>query len=335
MNEFLYIIAIAGLMIIAGFFNGVETGFYLMNAARVRLMSLRGSVHARSLSRMLDKPGYLLATLLVGVNIAVFLSANLATTLVNGWFPNMEPFEKVLITTIMLDPLILVFAEMLPKNLYRRRANTLMAASSRPLLLSYFIFLPVSFILSGFGRVVSLALGRGQPMREDFWTLRNIEHHLTEAVEHGALSPRQNIIAGNILGLGRVKVFSVMTPLKSAALVSSDVFFKDCFALAAKRRYSRYPVYSGSQSNVVGTVNIFSPLFETGKSREEIAAMPIKDYVKKHVAVPENMEVDKALALLRENQTPMGIVKSAKGDAVGLVTTKDLVEEVTGELPVW
>jgi putative hemolysin len=335
MTEYYSLAAIIGLMLLSAFFSGVETGYYLMNAARVRLLSLRGDSLARMLSRMLDRPRLLIVSLLVGNNIANFAITTLATAAVSAVFAGTGTFEKVLITILLVNPLVLVFCEMLPKNLYRRRANSLMAASIRPLTFFYYLFLPISVIIAAFEEVFSFILGRRRGPKDDFWNLRNIEQHLTEAVEHGAISPRQNILAGNVLGLSEVRAYSVMTPLKTAALVNENATFGDCFNLAAKRRYSRYPVYSGKHANVIGFVNIFSPLFEAGKTREEIASMPIRDFIKKRVEIPENASADRALSILRANQAPMGIVANAKGESIGLVTTKDLVEEVVGELPVW
>jgi len=193
----------------------------------------------------------------------------------------------------------------------------------------------VTIVLAGISRAVGFLAGRRPAGREKFWTLRSIQQNLTEGAAHGAISTRQNFIATNILGLGHVKVRSVMTPLSKTVLVSEDAVFADCFKTAESVRFSRYPVYKGGKTEIVGVVNIFDPLFTDVSGDSSMTDEPVKPHVKPHITVRDDAGVDEALAALRKAQSPMGIVTDASGRAVGIVTMKDIVEEIIGEVPVW
>jgi CBS domain containing-hemolysin-like protein len=53
------------------------------------------------------------------------------------------------------------------------------------------------------------------------------------------------------------------------------------------------------------------------------------------VVVSPEVPVGQAMLQLRKARAAMAIVRSEKGRALGIITIKDLVEEIVGELAAW
>ena len=69
-------------------------------------------------------------------------------------------------------------------------------------------------------------------------------------------------------------------------------------------------------------------------SAEDAQAAPLT-HLREPVRLSPHLPIDAALRQLRRARQPMGIVVNPRGDAIGLVTVKDLVEEIVGELKTW
>lgn len=335
MNDILFLTAAAGLIVMSGYFSGSETGIYVMNVIKARLCRERGLRTARTLCGLIERPSLLLSTILIGTNLSNYWATALATLALKGMLVIEHNFLLALVTTLIMEPPILIFGEMLPKNLYRRRADTLMNQSARSLRFFWVLFLPVSVILSLISGFAGFLLGRRRTPREEFWTARNIQQNLTEIAEHGTISPTQNLIAKNVLELRHTTVRSVTTPLARVFMVRDDYTFGRCFRLARKSRYSRYPVYRGKRSNIIGVVNLFDPLFTVTRKPEEMRDIKVSAHVKPLVELADTMPVHEAIAMMRSEQSPLALVRDSKNRALGVVTLKDLVEEIVGKLPAW
>ena len=96
----------------------------------------------------------------------------------------------------------------------------------------------------------------------------------------------------------------------------------------AEKGFSRYPVYDGEKNKIVGILNIYD-CYNVEKGRIDLSGM-----VRSAGFFETDTHVTEALRRLRETRQPIGIVMS-EGAAVGIVTVKDCVEEIVGELYEW
>ena len=153
-----------------------------------------------------------------------------------------------------------------------------------------------------------------------------MKYLLMESTEEGVLTPYQNVIAENILSLRDLRVRSVMIPLSRVAAVEEEAGKERVLELVRRYNFSRFPVYREQKWRVVGVINVLDALGEEFSVRGSVRDAPVLS--------PWDT-VASALHELRVAKQPMGIVSDGTGRAVGLVTMKDLVEEIVGELAEW
>ena len=310
----------------SGYYSGIEMGIYCLNRVRLRHRIDRGWRSAKIIDRHLQNPRALLCTILIGNNIANFIAAALFAGILEK---RTSLLHAELFTTIILAPILLVFAEVTPKNLFRKKSDTLLYSIAPTLDISHKLFYPLVILLTWISKIPFIFFGN--PRKDDYTFLnpRRLMYFFSEGTEDGSLSGYQNLMTRNILKLGGVPVKRVMIPLKDIVSVPYDVDTLKLADLIRNKPFSRLPVYHGRKNDIAGIIN----LLEFLSSHEE--GNDIKRFVNAATYLNESLPVDDALFTLQKARQRMGIVIDKNKKTVGIVTIKDLVEEIVGELTVW
>jgi putative hemolysin len=317
---------IAACIALAGFHAGSEMGLYCLNRLRLRLGVQRGRPAARALQRLLARPTLAISTMLVGTNLGYYLATVLATEQIRqaGW-----PGHAELYSGLIMPPVLLIFAEVVPKSLFQHHADRLMGGAVWPLRLSEVLFYPLSALLRLISAVPRRLLRAPSAGRRAPLTAETFRFYLGAGAAEGVLSSFQRTMAENILRLKSLRVEAVMTPLGEAVMVPEDASGQALLEALRPHRYSRIPVHAASRQQVVGVVNILDVAMAEG----EVPAAG--ELAREAVSLPRWASVADALARLRRSRTQFAVVTDAAGGAVGIVTVKDLVEEIVGELEAW
>lgn len=321
---------------LAGLFAGSETGLYQLSRLRLRLGVERKRLLFVILGRCLhDSPGLLLS-LLIGTNLAHYLATSVVTSSFLGKVGAEHEHTAELFATLLTVPVLFVFSELIPKNLFFYRADALMPYLS-PLL--YAVHKPLSWcgiipllklISSVFTRLAGLPASSKTVITS---TQRHkIQAILQDTHEEGVLSPVQSDIVNRLVTISHVYVRSVMTPLPNVetAPVKSDR--AALLSKLAKCPYTRLPVTEESSGNIIGYVNIYESLGSPDEFTD------LRGFLKPIRRLDADTTVTDAMHIMqKERQRILLVVKGGHGRErpVGIVTMKDLVEELLGELAEW
>lgn len=315
-------ILLAGGLSLSFLYSGVETGAYVLNKVRLDLRAESGSRSARRLANALADPSGLLAVVLAGNNLSNYLASAGMVLLLS------ERTHAQWLAMAILTPLTLIFCEMLPKNLFQRHAETLVYPLSWLLVASRRLFnaiglLPLMRLVIGLG--LRLAHRVMPPSQTPLAATGRLAAILAEVQASGAITHAQSLMAERVVNLGSVRLRSVMVPLERAVLVSQAVDLQELRELLYKHNFARYGVYSQRPENIVGVLNVYEPLLDqTGSSPAAFMTAPI--------FLPQELPVSEALVELQQSHQFMGFVVDNQGRSIGLVTVKDLVEEIVGEM---
>jgi len=315
------LVALHGLALVA-LTSGFETGAYALNHARLRLGVAEGDRRARLLSRLVaDLPAFL-AVLVVG-RAAAHALVSFAVTL---FLERIVPERAELFGALAVAPLVFVLGELGPKELFRRHADGLMAATAPVLALGEAIFVP-AVRLTGAMRRALAALGLREKVRDER-ALAAEELRLTiqASAEEGVLTAFQAALVRNILSLRHRLVTQAMVPIARVHALEAKTPVAEAREAATRAGCSRLVVYSGKLEEATGAVGLYE-LFLDGSSAETVE--PLAHPVPRIAA---SDRVEDALLRLRLAREKLAIVQGPDGKAVGIVTLKDLCEEITGEL---
>lgn len=316
-------------LLLSGASSGSETGVYCLDRVRLRVATEKRWPAALRLERLMRRPEDLVITALLGTNIADYLAtAFMAALLLHV---SVSPGWTDIYATAIVTPLILVFGGIIPKDWFRRQSNELMIVLSGPLLVGLRMARATGLVW--LLRNVTHRLVRWiDPQRaddeSDLLPRTRIVHLLREGAARGGLTSLQRDLIERVLNLSTVQVRDVMVRRTRAATVSSGISRDDFLRVARMAHFSRLPVWEHDPRNVVGVVNVYDVITDANES-------PVVDYMRKPLTLPEHMSVAVALLRLQRAREAMGIVQDRAGHCVGLLTLKDLVEEIVGDLEAW
>ncbi len=320
-------------VVLSGIFSGLETGIYRLSRLRLRLAVERGGFRYALLSKaMRDGPGLLLS-LLVANNLANYLATSSITYL---FLLVASEGTAELLATSLTAPLLFVFGESLPKNVFLYRAD-LLTAYLGPLLFATHKLLTWSGVVPLL-KLASSVLARliGSPVSSRA-AIASSQSHQVKAIlrdtrEEGILSTVQTEMIDRIVNIPGLRLSAVMVPLSRVRSVNVQSDRAVLMDELNKHTLTRLLIWRNTPTDIVGFINLYDVL---GSGREfeslETFVQPIR-------SLDAGTSMIDAVDLMRREQLKIVLVTRRRGRRdmpVGIVTMKDLVEELMGELVEW
>lgn len=329
MTALLWLIAAIFFTAAGGFYSGSEMGLYCVNRVRLRLRAEQTDARdARRLSRLVHRQQETVLGILLGTNLANYLLTVATATLLAG-AAGIQPHHVEFYTAAILSPLIFVIGDVVPKNCYQIKADRLMYRSALPLRATVLFFRAtgVLWLLHGVTRLGARLAGHDE--REEWREPRaEVVGLLREGAAEGALTEDQARIVERVMRLSTVRVGTIMVPRRHVAAVPVDADRGRFEQIVRGHNYSRMPVLARDRRSIVGIVNVYDVLAdETDTGVETRMHTPVTIHARDSAA--------SALVQLRRAPATMAIVTDPRRGFVGIVTLKDVIEEIFGELPAW
>ena len=322
----LYTILVISAIIVQAFFTAAEMAFTSTSKIKLRGLVDSGDAHAKKLDGFLKKEGVYLGTTLAGTNIAVVISSVLATRIFTGYF---GPAVSPALVTIVMVPLTLIFAEIVPKIIARQKPIVVALNVVTPLSGFYRALYPLIVTVNSIAKFLLMPFTRRGSVQNGDLTKSDLKRVLLSGYETGEVEADEVELIHKVLDFGTKKVERIMVPLYRVSSITEDDTTEDLKKLVSLTGFSRIPVYRKNKNNIVGIVNIYDILFET---QEDEKKEPVKDFIRDPVHIGRKDSLDIALTRLRYHKQPMGIVVEGEDKVVGIVTIEDILEEIVGEI---
>jgi len=325
----LALLALAGLAI-AALANGFETGLYRVNRVRLRIRATQGEHRAIRLRMLLRDLRGMIIVCLIAANVGGYLATVVGTTFVArcGWFDSHLGVE--ILSMVILTPLLLIFADVVPKSLFAVEADRWVFPLVEPVRWVYRTLRGIGLLaaLKGISTLVLRIAGKQQVEGSDPFTPRErLRAIIREGLAEGVISGYQHELAEKVLGLHEQPVGAVMIPLRHVAAVPVTITRQRFIEELRRNSYTRLPVYENHKSNIVGIVRVDDVL------AQQDGEFDLRGIMSRNlVVVPPTMPISQVMARMRRSRAVMAVVADPKGQAIGIITIKDLVEEVLGEL---
>ncbi len=326
MIEFLVIILILIFLVLEAFFSGSETAVISANQARLRLSASKGDRRAKLALKLLSKSEELLATTLVGTNIAEVTGTTLATWLIARW---VSPhWNESLVAILIMTPVILVCFELIPKCIFRVHADSIALHIAGPLRLAQRLLYPIIAIATKITRMLLWLTRRPSSTVDSDVFRRELKALAQIGEEHGVFDPQTRLMIQSVFDLGDRLVGTVMVPLRRMVSVPAQATVEQLEQLSARTGYSHLPVYQDRPDNIVGIVNLTDVMYGSAS-----ADGPIEPAIRRDVTrIPRNKSVAALLTEFRYSQVPLAVVVDDDGRALGLLSPQDLLEEIVGTI---
>jgi CBS domain containing-hemolysin-like protein len=147
--------------------------------------------------------------------------------------------------------------------------------------------------------------------------------------EEGSLSVQQAQLLRRAVGLGDTRVSEVMVPRPDVVWLTADETLADLRDRARRTGHSRFPVHTGREDDVLGSVHVKDLLTVP---TDQHAQTPVAEVVAAMLAVPESEPLRRLLADLRREQRTFALVVDEYGGTAGIVTVEDVLEQLVGDI---
>jgi CBS domain containing-hemolysin-like protein len=308
----------------------MEIAFVSSNKLRIEIDRNNKGIVQKIIDLFVDNSGIYITTILVGNNVVMVIYSMYMTKYMGNVpvIDNLSTGSQLFVETLISTIVILIFAEFLPKTIFRLRPNLLLRFFSIPVYFFYLILFPISYFsvwLGGF--ILRLFTGKKLKQEEPDKAFGKIDlNNLVEDIDMQDEKEEEKHeikLFRNALDFSEIKVRESIVPRTDLIALPVDCSLEELTELFVKTGKSRILIYKDNIDNIIGYVHS-SSLFQNPTS--------INDTISKALIVPETMTASHLLnTFIKENKS-LAVVVDEFGITAGIVTIEDIMEEIFGEI---
>ena len=224
-------------------FSGTETAYYRVSKLRLKLDTLDGDTVARRSLWFVNNPGFFIATLLVGNNVANY-GASIAMVLFVGCIlSHSTGIYAELAATLILTPILFVYGEMFPKYLSLNAPNKMLRLFSPVITAACWLFSPLSVMLWGINRLLAVILSRSIETISLSLGRRELSGILAEGNSTGILSDTQRRLAEGIFNCSDRLIKDYAMPQTQLPVITTAMKPENVLNIARQSHFLALPVY--------------------------------------------------------------------------------------------
>lgn len=326
----IYLILIIISLAFSAFFSGIEIAFISANRLKIELDKNQGGVRANILANFAKNPSDFIGTMLLGNNVAIviygMLMAMLLEPIIGRYTDNA--ILILLTQTILSTLLVLIFAEFLPKTIFRINPNRIISFFAIPLKVLTFILSPLTFITVGLANLILRIFIKKEELEGEIIAFEktDLDSYLEESlnkVENNEELDHEVKIFHNALNFSDVIARDCMVPRNEIIAFELEDEINDLLNKFIETGLSKILIYRDSIDNIIGYIHSY----EMFKNPENIksALLPVS-------IVPESITASNILEELIKKNRSIAIVVDEYGGTAGMITMEDVIEEIFGEI---
>jgi putative hemolysin len=324
------------LILMNGLLAGTEIAVLSARRPLLQTEASSGDVRAQRVLELLDDPNNFLSTIQIGITLVGILAGAfggadavtyLAPVLSRLPIPVVAGYAEPLalgLVVLTITYLTLVIGELVPKRLALHRPEAISRAMARPMILLASVARPVVWLLSRSTEMVVKGLGVTTLHRPTV-TEDEVRYLVGEGARTGVFVPAEKEFVERIFRLADETVADVMRPRPDVVGLDIDEPAESVRMKVLSSTYSRFPVYRGDLSQILGIVHAKDVLGQE-------ASLSIEPILRQALFVPETKSLLSMLRAFQDTHSQMAVVINEFGGIEGVVTLEDVLEEIVGEI---
>lgn len=324
---FLFLFALLGL-ILSAFFSGMEIAFISSSKLKIELDNKKGQFSAKILSFFSSKPAWFIAAMLIGNNIALVIYTLYVAELIEPYLTSLALNSSIilLIQTLFSTFFILLFAEFLPKSIFRLNPNYTLRIFSLILFVFYIVLWPITAFVVNLSNSILKLFSNEESINKVSFKKTDLDLYINELkkdLEIGEEMEHDVKIFHNALSFSEVIARDCMVPRNEIVALEINDKIEALKKLFLESGHSRIMIYKENIDNIIGYVHSIE-LFKTPISIKSML-IPIS-------IVPESISGIKLLKDFIDKKISVSVVVDEYGGTSGILTMEDIIEEIFGEI---
>lgn len=329
------------LIAVNAFFAATEIAVISLNEKKVKAKAEDGDKKAVKMLKMIEEPTRFLSTIQIGITLAGFLGSafaadNFAERLSGYIVRSFDISEKsvsfinslsVVVITLILSFFTLVLGELVPKRVAMRNKEKLAELFCGFISFLTNVLRPIIWLLTVSTNAVLRICGIDPNEKEESVSEEDIVLMLDVGADEGTINEDDIEYIKNVFKLDKMTAEDVMTPRKSIISIDNETTDEEILKIIEEEGYSRMPVMDDENENIIGIFYVRDYLLKrTNKNFKR------KSVIQQPVFVPESVHLDILFKDMQKQRFHMAVVVNEYGEASGIVTMEDILEELVGEI---
>jgi Mg2+/Co2+ transporter CorB len=327
--DWLTVAAVAICLLVSAFYSASETALTASSRAAMMRLEKHGNVDAGIVNRLLAKRERLLGAILLANNVTNIAASTLAT----GLLLALVGHAGVIYATVVMTVLIFVVCEVLPKTAAFNTPDRMALAVAQPIDRTVRWFLPilraVEWLVQIILRGVGMPVGKIQSILSPREELRGAVDLLHRA---GVVEKLDRDMMGGVLDLRELTVSDVMVHRTKMVMLDADEPAREIVDAVLAASVSRLPVWRGSHDNILGVLHAKDLLRALHAAGGDSTKIEVEALLRPPWFVPDTTPLYEQLKAFRDRKTPFALVVDEYGELEGLVTIKDIIAEIVGDI---
>ncbi|WP_027182745.1 hemolysin family protein [Desulfovibrio inopinatus] len=333
----LELIAIILLIGVNGFFALSELAVLTARKHALKRQAEEGNRRARLVVRLQADMDRFLSSIQIGITMVgilagVFSGATMASkfAMVFARLDWLEPYARSLsigIIVAVITFLTLLFGELVPKRIALAAPERTAKGVAPAIALVAAIFKPAVSVLTACVvaciRILGLHHVPARPISDE-----DIKSLVEEARLHGVFEDEERDMIYRVIRFGDRSVSSLMTPAVDVAVIDPNDEPDRILAVIHAGNFSHYPLAKRDFSRMYGVIHVKRILH----AMREQWPLPLRELADEPIVVKKESRALELLRIFKREGESMALVVDAGGNVVGIVTIKDILEALVGEI---
>jgi putative hemolysin len=321
----IYIFVIILLVAFSAMLSGAEAAFLAVSDIRLRTLCDQGNKQAALVIKLKSDMRKLLAVILATQTASDTLASALATLAATKATGDVG----VGIAAGVMTFITFIAVNLIPKSLAAANPIGWVLNLARAAQVLVLVFHP---LVAGIDKLVSRLLpvdtmiGPIHTSEDDIRTMAKL------AVQEGTVETGEREMIERVFLMNDITAFDVMTPGEEMVMLEAGQSIAETMNLVNSSGFSRYPVFRGEKSEVIGVLHIKDMFRRISDNPDNGLKTPVGELVEPAIFVPKTKLIDDLLTEFQKLRNHMALVVNEHGSIVGLVTLEDLLEELVGEI---
>jgi len=317
-------------LLFSAFFSGIEIAYISANRFKIEIDNKNGGYKESLLAYFSKKPALFIGSMLLGNNVAIVIYSLYMAIILEPFLLEISLNSMVILTlqTLISTFFVLIFAEFLPKVIFRINSNKILNIFSIPLIILYSIlWLPTLIIISISEFIIFIFTWKKNEKNETIAfkkiDLDNYLEQLTQDRNIKESIESEVMIFQNALNFSDVIARDCMVPRNEILAFELEDSVEDLKKKFIETGYSKILIFKETIDNIIGYVHNI----ELFKRPENIKSMLLPVNI-----IPETITANNILEELINKKRSVAVVLDEFGGTAGMLTMEDVIEEIFGEI---
>jgi CBS domain containing-hemolysin-like protein len=333
-----YLLIMFLLVAASAFFSLSEIALAASRKMRLRMLATDGDSRAEKVLQLQEHPGNFFTVVQIGLNAVAILGGILGESAFTPYFANVlglisaEPWVQPAAFTLsvfFVTSLFILFADLMPKRLAMIAPEQIALRIVAPMLLLILILRPLVWLFNGLANLI-FSFFKVPTMRKDDITPDDIMAMMDAGAQAGVLQEHEHQLLENVFDMESRTVTSAMTARESLIFFTKDESQDNIKAKIAEHPHAKFLVCDKVLDQVVGYVDTRDILMQV--LHDQPISLSKEGIVRAPLIIPDTLSLYEVLEHFKSAGIDFAIILNEYALVVGIITLKDVMSIVMGEL---